>query len=63
MSPKVAVIILKWNGRQDTLECLESVAKIEYANFQITVVDNGSSDGSVGAPVASGVAEVNFKWR
>ena len=32
---------------QDTLECLESVYKLEYSNFKVVVVDNGSSDDSV----------------
>jgi GT2 family glycosyltransferase len=46
---KVSVIVLNWNGRQDTLECLESLSHIDYPNFDVIIVDNGSSDGSVGA--------------
>jgi GT2 family glycosyltransferase len=52
MSPdrgKVAVVVLNWNGRDDTLECLESLMKVDYPNFEILVVDNGSSDDSVSA--------------
>lgn len=45
-SPKVSVIILNWNGKDDTLECLGSFKKIGYTNYEIIVVDNGSSDGS-----------------
>ena len=45
--PKVIVIILSWNRLNDTLECLESVKKIDYQNFDTIVVDNGSTDGSV----------------
>jgi len=44
--PSVAIIILNWNGWQDTLECLESLSKTSYPNYQIIVVDNGSTDGS-----------------
>lgn len=47
--PRIAVIILNWNGKDDTLACLESVTSIDYPNFQVVVVDNGSSDGSVEA--------------
>ncbi len=44
--PKVAVIILNWNGVKDTLACLASMAQVTYDNFSVLVVDNGSSDGS-----------------
>jgi len=39
--PKVAIIILNWNGWKDTIECLESVFKNIYPNYQVIVVDNG----------------------
>jgi GT2 family glycosyltransferase len=45
-NPKVLLIILNWNGKSDTLECLESVKAIDYPNFQTVIVDNGSTDGS-----------------
>ncbi len=45
--PKVAIVILNWNGCNDTLECLRSVSANEYANFETVVVDNGSTDNSV----------------
>lgn len=47
--PQVAVVILNWNGRDDTLACLDSLAMIDYSNLSVIVVDNGSSDGSVDA--------------
>ena len=47
--PKVAVIILNWNGKEDTLECLASVKKLDYSNYEIVLVDNGSVDDSVDA--------------
>ncbi len=46
---KIAVIILNWNGKHDTLECLSSIAKINYPDFDVVVVDNGSTDDSVNA--------------
>jgi hypothetical protein len=45
--PKVAISILNWNGWQDTLECLESVRRLQYTNYLIIVVDNGSWNDSV----------------
>ena len=44
--PKVGFIILSWNQRQMTLECLDSVMKQDYPAFSVLVVDNGSTDGS-----------------
>ncbi len=47
MEPKVAIIILNWNGKKDTIECLESLKHITYPNYELLLVDNGSTDGSV----------------
>jgi len=46
MKHQVAIIILNWNGKADTLECLGSVYQLNYPNFEVIVVDNGSTDGS-----------------
>lgn len=45
----VGVVILNWNGKADTLACLESLFRCTYPAFHIYVVDNASSDGSVEA--------------
>lgn len=47
--PSIFVIILNWNGREDTLACLRSMQGINYANYSVIVVDNGSTDDSVAA--------------
>jgi GT2 family glycosyltransferase len=44
--PKVVIIILNWNGWRDTIECLESLQRITYPEYEIVVLDNGSTDGS-----------------
>lgn len=41
-APKVVVVILNWNGLADTLACLESVGRQQYAELEIVVIDNGS---------------------
>lgn len=46
-SPGVAIVILNWNGWKDTIECLESVLRMDYPNFWVIVCDNASTDGSV----------------
>lgn len=47
MNPKVNIIILNFNGWEDTIECLESIYKITYPNWEVIVIDNGSDDDSV----------------
>jgi GT2 family glycosyltransferase len=45
--PHVYVVLLNWNGWQETTECLESVFRLEYPHFTVIVCDNASSDGSM----------------
>src|SRR5690606_4973297 len=47
--PKIIIILLNWNGKKDTLECLGSLEKVDYPNFQTLIVDNGSTDDSIAA--------------
>ncbi|OGR00343.1 MAG: hypothetical protein A2505_08415 [Deltaproteobacteria bacterium RIFOXYD12_FULL_55_16] len=44
--PCVCIIILNWNGWEDTLACVASCRKLTWPNFRILIVDNGSTDGS-----------------
>jgi len=41
------ILLLNWNGWKDTVECLESVFRIEGTDFEVVVCDNASQDGSV----------------
>lgn len=45
--PKVYILILNYNGWKDTIECLESVFRNSYPNYQVVVIDNGSPNGSM----------------
>jgi len=47
MLPKVAVIVLNWNGWRETIECLESLYHVSYPDHSVIVVDNDSSNDSV----------------
>jgi len=42
--PKVGFSILNWNQKEVTCECLASLAGLDYPNYEIIVVDNGSRD-------------------
>jgi GT2 family glycosyltransferase len=46
MDDRVYIIILNWNGWQDTIECLESIQQSDYPNYCTVVIDNGSQDDS-----------------
>jgi GT2 family glycosyltransferase len=45
----VAVVVLSYNGRVDTLDCLASVARIRWSALTPILVDNGSRDGTAEA--------------
>ena len=57
--PSVGIIILNWNGRGDTLACIESLSRLDYPACRTAMVDNGSTDGSVAA-VATRFPEVTL---
>ncbi len=44
--PRVAVIVLNWNGKEVTSACLDSIRNVNYPNFEVILADNGSEDGS-----------------
>lgn len=46
MQPRVFIILVNWNGKAVTLECLDSLAAVTYPNVKFVVVDNASTDGS-----------------
>src|SRR5665647_2161931 len=45
--PNVFIVILNWNGWEDTIECLESLYDISYPNYNVVIVDNDSQDDSL----------------
>lgn len=44
--PRVGIIIVNYNGADDTKGCLDSLSRIDYADYEIILVDNASSDAS-----------------
>lgn len=55
--PHVSIVLVNWNGLDDTLHCLRSLRGLDYPDFDVVVVDNGSTDGSVDA-IRSAASEV-----
>jgi GT2 family glycosyltransferase len=44
---QIYIVLLNWNGWRDTIECLESVYRNTYPNYQVIVCDNNSRDDSL----------------
>lgn len=45
---RVSIIIVNWNGKQYLSDCLTSIFRQSYENFEVILVDNGSIDKSIG---------------
>lgn len=47
IQPRVSVIIVNWNGKEYLGDCLESLRHQTFLDFEVIIVDNGSTDGSI----------------
>ena len=45
--PKVSIVVLNYNNPNDTIECINSLMRNSYENFDVILIDNGSTDNSV----------------
>jgi GT2 family glycosyltransferase len=45
--PLVYLVMVNWNGADDTLDCLQSCDGLDYGHLKVLVVDNGSTDDSL----------------
>lgn len=43
----VSIVVLNWNGVSYLSDCLRSIYAQSYTSFEVIVVDNGSTDGSL----------------
>lgn len=46
VEPRTVIVLLNWNGAQDTIECIQSLIRMEEQDFIIVLCDNNSADGS-----------------
>jgi glycosyltransferase involved in cell wall biosynthesis len=44
--PRVSVVVCSYNGSRTIRECCEGLLKLDYPNFEVIVVDDGSTDGT-----------------
>ena len=47
LQPPASIIIPNWNGVHHLPTCLDSLRRQSYPDFEVIVVDNGSTDGSL----------------
>lgn len=45
-TPAISVSVVNWNGGTMVLDCLEALKRQTWRDFEVVVVDNGSTDGS-----------------
>lgn len=55
-APSVVAVVLNWNGLEDTLRCVESLAHTEHRPLTVLVVDNGSRVSPRARLAAAGAA-------
>ena len=60
---RVMIIILNWNGCDDTLACLASLNRLNYPAYEIVVVDNGSIDRTAEVARAAGARIIHEPMR
>lgn len=44
--PRVSILIVSWNGKEYLKVCLSSLQNLHYPEWEVILVDNGSSDGT-----------------
>jgi len=42
--PRVSVVVCTYNGRRTIRDCLEGLSRLAYPNYEVIVVDDGSTD-------------------
>ncbi|HSF19311.1 MAG TPA: glycosyltransferase [Vicinamibacteria bacterium] len=45
-TPRISVVVCSYNGGRTIRECCEGLRKLEYPNFEVIVIDDGSTDAT-----------------
>jgi glycosyltransferase involved in cell wall biosynthesis len=61
--PRVSVIVCTRNGERTLNDCLEGLKRLEYPNFEVIVVDDGSTDATPQIAEASGFRLISTEQR
>jgi GT2 family glycosyltransferase len=60
--PKVSVVVACYNGQQTLKTCLESLERLNYPDYEIILVDDGSTDGTRQIATAFGTKSNQCKY-
>lgn len=55
-APRVSIIVVNYNGTDDTHKCLRSLRELDYPNWEVVLVDNGSK------PPAGDLFAAEYPW-
>ena len=61
MAPSVSIIVPVYNAKEYINRCVESVLGQEYQDFELILIDDGSSDGS--GEICEGFAKSDSRVR
>src|SRR5574341_1769136 len=56
--PRISVVVCSYNGERTIDECLEGLRALEYPDFEVIVVDDGSTDGTAAIARRHGLAPI-----
>lgn len=58
--PLVSIIIVNWNGGEVFRNCLKSLKKLKFRDYELIIVDNGSTDGTQKLATIRNVENLGF---
>ncbi len=44
--PSISVVVCSYNGKRTIRDCMEGLKRVDYPNFEVIVVNDGSTDGT-----------------
>lgn len=47
LNSKLSIILVNWNGSEDTINCLNSIASSSFRDYFVVVIDNGSKEDQI----------------
>jgi O-antigen biosynthesis protein len=61
--PRISVVVCSYNGARTIQDCFEGLVRLEYPNFEVIVVDDGSTDATSAITLQYGFRLVSTENR